>query len=110
MRHSFSPLQPAAFAVAGGLGALALALLTGFAMGAGTMMGGGWMMGGYWQYGSSPNHAVAVAGAGVFTALWAFVAGAFASWIVAVVYNAVLRQSSAADTPPPSSPPVANGS
>jgi hypothetical protein len=102
MRASYSLLHPAAFALAGGLGALALGLLSGFAMSAGSMMGGGWMMGGYGRYGYPPYHAMA--GAGVFMALWAFVAGAFASWIVAIVYNVVVSRSSATDAPPISSP------
>jgi hypothetical protein len=93
VRNSYSLLHPAALAVSGGAGALALALLHGLGvLGAGSMMGGGWMMGDYGPYGY-PYHMTI--GGGFFMLLWAIVAGAFGGWIVAVVYNAIVRQVAA---------------
>jgi hypothetical protein len=100
MRMSHSLLHPSALAIAGGIGAIVLATLMGFGMtGAGSMMAGGGMMGGYGPYGGFPGYHVTVGG-GLFMLFWAFVVGALAGWIVALVYNAVVRQSSSNVTGP----------
>lgn len=92
MRNTFAALHPAAMAVAGGVGALVLALFGGFGMMGGWMMGGGgWMMGRYGApgYGGYPGYHLGFGG-GILMLLWVFVAGALAGWIVAVVYDAVM--------------------
>jgi hypothetical protein len=89
MRTFYSALHPLALAVAGGVAAIVLALVAGVGMvGAGSMMGGGSMMG---TYGYPGYHMTA--GAGIAMLLWAFIAGALAGWIVALVYNAMARPS-----------------
>jgi hypothetical protein len=96
MRNSYALLHPAAFAVSGGIGALILALLGGFAMmGAGSMSGG--MMGAYGPYAGYPGYHMTV-GAGFFMLIWAFVIGMVVGWIGAHVYNAIVRRSLETDT------------
>ncbi len=86
MRNISATLQPAAFAIAGGVAAVALAIVGGLGLlGAGSMMGGS-MMGGYGQ-GRAGYHMGF--GGGLFMVVWAFVGGALAGWILAAVYNRV---------------------
>jgi hypothetical protein len=86
MRNVSATLQPAAFAVAGGVAAIALMLFGSLGMlGAGSMMGG-WMMGGY---GQGPTGYHMGFGSGLFMLVWAFVGGALAGWVLATVYNRV---------------------
>ncbi len=86
MRNVSATLQPAAFAVAGGVAAIALMIFGSLGMmGAGSMMGG-WMMGGY---GQGPAGYHMGFGSGLFMLVWAFVGGALAGWVLATVYNRV---------------------
>lgn len=85
MRTEFTPLHPAALAVAGGVAAVVLAAvgLIGMA-GFGPMTGG--MMGGY---GLGPTGYHMAFGGGLVMLVWAFAIGALGGWIVALTYNRV---------------------